>query len=171
MLYIQIMIGIFFGLAIASVIARIGLRIHARRSLYPDDYIVLCGAMCLCGSIGLVYKQCDFNFLIATIQVNPSVLSQASADQLQDLLNTPFANIFAFMTLSWTAIFAVKFSFLVFFKKLITRVSNIRIYYWIVGIVNLLSWLFITTEPLILCRHPQESFGTVYSRPGRFRIC
>ena len=54
--------------------------------------------------------------------------------------------------LSWTATYAVKFSFLALFKQLISRLSKkINIYSWIIVGFTLLSWAYIVAEPFILC--------------------
>lgn len=165
-MYIEVTIGVFFGVSIASVIARVGFRIHADRSLYLEDYIVLLGAMCLSASTGIIYI-----FLIDALQRNPLLLQKASADQINDLLKTPFAPIYACLALSWTSIFAVKFSFLVFFRKLIDRVTKIHTLYWIVIIITLLSWLFMVVEPLTLCHNPSKALGWICPSPSQFSTC
>ena len=162
-MYIQITIGIFFGLAIISTIARVGFRIHVHRSLslYSEDYITLIGAMCLCAATGILYKKCDYLFLIDVLGNDPSLVSNISPDQISDLLKTPYAVYYAFYALIWTTTFAVKLSFLVFFKRLINGVTKIHKYYWIVGMITLLSWLYNVTEPFVVCSHPNESIGEI----------
>lgn len=140
---------------------RIGYQIHARRRLCYDDYFVLIGAICLCAAVGIVYKHCEYAFLVQALLSNPFLISEISADQTKELLTTPYSIAHAFFALSWTTIFAVKFSFLIFFKRLINRVSGIQAYYWIVIIISLLSWLFSLVEPLILCSHPNRSFSKI----------
>lgn len=142
---------------------RVGYQIHVRRRLYYDDYFVLVGAICLCAAIGIVYKSCEYAFLVQALLSNPSLISEINAHQTKELLTTPYAIVHAFFALSWTTIFAVKFSFLIFFKKLIDRVPSIHAYYWIVVIISLVSWLFSLAEPFILCSHPNRSFGRICS--------
>ena len=73
--------------------------------------------------------------------------------QLEYLLEISTTKIHAFLAFIWTTIFAVKFSFLAFFKKLIERVSKIHTYYWIVVAITAVSWPFLVVEPFILCHH------------------
>lgn len=160
-MYIQVVTGIFFGFAITSIMARVGFRIHAHRSLYLDDCITLVGAMCLSAAIGILYKKCDYFFLLDALGSDSSLISHVSADQINDLFETPYAIFYVFYVLIWTTIFAVKFSFLVFFKKLINRVTKIHIYYWTVVIITLLSWLYAVLEPLVVCSHPNKSLGRI----------
>lgn len=115
--------------------------------------------MSLCAAIGITYHEIEFGFLVQALQRNPLLLSQISANQLKELVNTPYAIIHAFFALTWTAIYAVKISFLVFFKKLVQGVAKIQTYYWTVGVIISLSWVFVVVQPLIICRHPNQNFG------------
>lgn len=115
--------------------------------------------MCLSAATGILYNLCNLVFLIWVLQRTPLLLQKASADQINEVVKTPFALVHAFLALSWTSIFAVKFSFLVFFRKLIDRVTKIHTFYWMVVIITLLSWLFMVVEPLMLCHHPSKAFG------------
>lgn len=133
--------------------------------------MVLFGAMCLSAAIGIVYQKCDFGFLVSALQNDSSFALKLNANQIIDLTTTPFAILHAFFALTWTAIFAVKFSFLIFFKKLITRVTKIQPYYWTVGAIVMVSWLFMVVEPLAVCRHPNASFGKMYPGPDRCQTC
>ena len=130
-----------------------GYRIHVRRSLYLDDYIVLAGAMCLCAATGLVYRNCDNYFLGDAMQLDHSLFLKVSPDRTNELLKSSYTYLYAFLALIWTTIFVVKLSFLAFFKRLIERVTKIQKYYWIVVVITLISWIFLVVEPLILCPH------------------
>lgn len=100
---------------------------------------MLIGAMCLCAAIELAFKKFDINYLVQAAESDSSFFSMASTDQFNDLIKTPFAVLFAFISLAWTTIYAVKFSFLVFFKKLINRVTKMGTFYRIVEIITLLT--------------------------------
>lgn len=119
-------------------------------------------------STGLAYKNCEFLFVTDVIQRNPSLLSKANADQIQILSEIRFSALYVSLALSWTTIFAVKISFLIFFKKLINRVTKIHTYYWIVGFITLLSWLFMVFEPFVLCKDPNQTVGRNRLRSLRF---
>lgn len=138
---------------ILSVILRLGVRIHARRDLYLDDYILLAGVMCLCAATGLLYKYCDYYFLSGALERDPLLFFDLSPDQLKHLFLISTTYIHAFLAFIWSTIFAVKFSFLIFFHKLIERVANIHTYYWIVVSITFISWPFLVVEPFILCHY------------------
>jgi hypothetical protein len=63
------------------------------------------------------------------------------------------------ITLAWTAIFAVKFSFLATFRHLVTFLNSMRRYYWFVVVFTTLSGVFVVSEQYILCPHFGESAG------------
>lgn len=147
-----------------SFIARIGARIHTSRSLYLDDYIVLAGVICLCAAAGIVFKNSN-NYSLGNAALQDPSLSNMSPHQIDELFK-PYKYIYA--ALIWTTIFAVKFSFLIFFKKLIERVTKIHTYYWIVIVITVISWLFTLVEPFIICPHFGYSTRRIISIPPIF---
>lgn len=116
--------------------------------------------MSLCAAVGITYHETEFGFLVQALQKDSSLLAQLSVDRINGLLSTPYAVLHAFFALTWTAIYSVKISFLVFFKKLIQGVSKIQTFFWTVGVIITLSWIFVVVEPVIICQHPNQSFGT-----------
>lgn len=76
-----------------------------------------------------------------------------------------------FSVLSFTAIFAVNFSFLFLFKALIHNVRKMIIYWWIVVLTAAAGWAFVIVEFFLLCpisgpgsrklRFVLQSFGTL----------
>lgn len=122
---------------------------------------MLVGAICLCVATGMIYKYCEFIFLVDAMRSHSHILSKANADQVRILFETPYAVLHALFAFTWTTIFAVKFSFLIFFKQLINHVTRLHNYYWIVGIITSLSWLFMVVEPLVLCSEPDKSVGRI----------
>ena len=146
-------IGVALGLSIASVIARVGLRVYSRRSLFLDDYIVLVGVICLCAASGLLYGYCDYYFLSGALQKDPSLFLQLEPDQTKKMFQATTTYVHAYLAFIWTTIFAVKFSFLAFFFKLIERVTKIHTYYWIVVAITGISWPFLIVAPFISCHY------------------
>lgn len=47
----------------------------------------------------------------------------------------------AYLVLTYTSIFAVKFSFLFFFRVLVRRVHKMVVYWWIVVAVTAVAWI------------------------------
>ena len=74
--------------------------------------------MCLCAATGLVYRNCNNYFLGGAMQLDHSLFLKVSPDRTNELLKSSNTYLHAFFALIWTTIFAVKLSFLAFFKKL-----------------------------------------------------
>ena len=142
-------LGLFCGIATVTVIVRLALRIFTRNKLQLGDYLVLFGLACLGAATYLIYDFARMIFLSNAVRLDPSVIPTfGEIAQLMDSLKI----IYSFLALIWTTTFAVKLSFLVFFKKLIDRVSKkITLYYWFVVVFTVVSWMFIVSEPFILC--------------------
>lgn len=155
----QVVLGLFCGIAVVTIIVRLAIRIFTRSKLYLDDYLLLFGLACLGAATYLTYSFSSMIFLSNASRLDPSVLPTFS--ELARLTGS-LKIIYSFLAMIWTTTFAVKLSFLVFFKKLIDRVSKqINIYYWIVVVFTVVSWMFIVGEPFILCPY----FGTKTREP------
>ena len=156
----QATVGVFFGLSIISILARAGIRLRTRRALSLDDYLLFAGAAVLAGATALMYTILDNLYLATAIQLDPSIVFRVDSDRLTHLLMNATQQNHAFLILAWTATFLVKFSFLAFFRQLIWNVVGIRRYYWVVVGATVVSWLFLISEPFILC----SDFGLETSR-------
>lgn len=143
----------FFGLAVISVIARVFIRLHTRRALAWDDAFLGLGVVCLSAATGIAYKECDNLFLSSALQQDPTEAFRLDSVTLNNLLDTSLPYLDAFLALAWTTIFAVKFSFLIFFKQLIRRLVKINVCFWIVTVFTALSWMFMVSEAFILCSY------------------
>lgn len=147
----QVSIGVFFGLAVLSVVGRMVARVYTRRRLYLDDAFLIFGLVCLCAATVLAYMNTRTMFLVEAIQRYFSIV--IPADQAQPLLSAMAFGV-SVLCLTWTATFAVKFSFLVMFWHLIQRVSKwLTRYYWAVVATCVISWMFVICEPFILCQY------------------
>ncbi|KAK4183912.1 hypothetical protein QBC35DRAFT_541740 [Podospora australis] len=147
----RITVGVFFSLAILTVVGRAVIRLKTRRTLALDDYLLFAGAAFLCGATGLLYSIVDTLYLAVAVQKDQSTIFLLTPDQFTNLIENAVQENHAFLMVAWTATFLVKFSFLAFFKQLIWQVSGIRIYYWTVVVITGLSWAFLVAEPFILC--------------------
>ncbi|KAM7195835.1 hypothetical protein V8F33_006484 [Rhypophila sp. PSN 637] len=147
----QEVIGIFFALAILSVIARAGARLYQRRRLGWDDYFLFAAAVILAGAVGLLYHMTLRVYIWTAMRMDTSILSMLDPNDLHDVVASSVPVIDSWVTLTWTSIYLVKASFLAFFKQLIWQVSRIQRYYWAVVILTIISWMFAFAMPFILC--------------------
>ncbi|KAG8157104.1 hypothetical protein KVR01_013094 [Diaporthe batatas] len=142
--------GVFYGVAVLSVIARGVIRITTRHQLALDDYLLFVAFAFLTAVIGLVYYLLDSIYLATAVERNPAIFFQFSQKQTQQLLSQAL-NENIFLIMAWTTTFFVKFSFLAFFRQLIRNVGKIQRYYWGIVIFTFITWLFLLSEAFILC--------------------
>lgn len=139
------------GVCILAVAIRIAIRIKWRRQLSLDDYFLLFGLASLSGAAGLAFRLMRVLFLAEVLVADHPVNYVFSAQDILEF-NVAMAAVSSLVILSWTATYAVKFSFLALFRQLISRLSKkITIYFWIIVGFTLLSWAYVVVEPFILC--------------------
>jgi hypothetical protein len=142
---------LFFGIAMLSVLGRVIMRLRAWRRLGVDDYFLFAGAVLLTAATALLYKMVDQLFLFGAIQRDVSIISQVNAGELQDIIDNSAARTMTIVVLTWTAMFAVKFSFLAFFRQLVANVDKIQHYYWGIVAFTVVAWAFFVGQAFILC--------------------
>ncbi|KAM7214741.1 hypothetical protein V8F06_009906 [Rhypophila decipiens] len=147
----QVVIGIFFALAIISALARAGARLYQRRRLGWDDYFLFAAAVLLAAAVGILYRMSLRFYIWTAMRIDTSVLSRLDPNDLYDTVGSSVPIINSFVSLTWTSIHLVKASFLAFFKQLIWQVSRIQRYYWAVVILTIISWMLAFATPFILC--------------------
>lgn len=142
------------------MVARIAIRLHSHRKLLLDDYLVLFAVANLAAATALAYKNSGNLYLDDALKRYPRLAQQINPSVFADLLSVSLRYVLAYLAVAWTAIFAIKASFLAFFRLLINRVEHIHTYYWTVVVITLLSWAFLVAELPIVCPY----FGTKASR-------
>ena len=139
------------GVCLLAVAVRIAIRIRWRRRLFLDDYFLLFGLASLSGAAGLAFRLMRILFLTEVLETDHPLNYVFTVHDILEF-NVAMAVVSSLVILSWTATYAVKFSFLALFKQLISRLSNkIKIYFWIIVGFTSLSWAYIVVEPFILC--------------------
>ena len=58
----------------------------------------------------------------------------------------------SYLVVIWTSIFAIKFSFLWFFRLLVDRLRSFVIYWRVVVVVSILAYIFCAFNNFIICR-------------------
>lgn len=59
----------------------------------------------------------------------------------------------AYIALLWTTIFAVKFSFLFFFRNLTRRLRAIVLYWRVISVVTIVVWVYSVANVFTNCPH------------------
>ncbi|KAL2042823.1 hypothetical protein N7G274_004583 [Stereocaulon virgatum] len=129
-----------FVIAILAAIARTILRIHYQNRLFIDDGFLLLAVLFAVVCMGLLPQFLDATYLLQAhleARVPPGTTEeQVNAATLRFHLYSDVLN-----SLSFTIVFAIKFSFLSFFKQLIRRIRKLEIYWWYVVGVTAVTWI------------------------------
>jgi hypothetical protein len=144
-------VGIFMAIGIAAVIVRTILHTKNRGKLYLDDYLVLFAAACLVVESAVLLRYCDLIYTIVLLMLDPTdIVLFGRLEILEVLRFLTWNNVF--LVFSWTANYAIKFSFLAFFRVLVRGVSRrLNWYWWFVFVFTIASWLFNIIENFAHC--------------------
>ncbi|KAJ5946524.1 hypothetical protein N7454_003363 [Penicillium verhagenii] len=144
-------VGLFLGLAIVGVIGRFVVRfgIQRHRVQIDDGLLTLAFVFVLTSQIIIYRKVVNPMFLMAAVEnMVPGVQPPVDAIEIsEDYHRWTVASLM----ISWCSISAVKFFFLMFFKRLIDRLRPWQIYWWVVFTVNLILLSFGITVYYISC--------------------
>lgn len=114
-----------------------------------DDAFLFFAEICLCASVGIQYSFVDNLFLEEALITRPSS-TMLPPDIFYQLIRFHKLSV-AFLVLTNTSIFAVKFSFLFFFRVLVRRVHKMAVYWWIVVAVTILAWILSVMSFFLPC--------------------
>ena len=121
------MTGTFFGAAMLAVASRTFVRTYYLRKVSLDDYPFYIAVASLIASLSLILVFANSQYLFSRVAAGvtpPSRLAQGAG------ANIVFYAIIGEM-LCWLTIFAVKFSFLLYFRALIRRLPRVELWWWI----------------------------------------
>lgn len=160
---------ILFAFSVLFVIARITLRLRYQKRLFIDDAFLFIAQVLLCVCLGLLYMFADSLFLDEALVTRPS-LAIIPPDFENQLFR--FHKISdAYLVLTYTSIFAVKFSFLFFFRVLVRRVHKMVVYWWIVVAVTAVAWIVCSISIFLPCLYFDERSCKILSPLFRSEAC
>ena len=141
------MIGALFGLAILTAAGRTLIRIQRFRRLFVDDGFLLLAVVCLCVSVVFTYVQTPYMY--TQINVEAGIIPAPSDILDQLVMDQKYQDTAAVFT--WTVIYAVKFSFLFFFRYLIRRQRTSTIHWWVALAILIPAYVSCVVTPFIAC--------------------
>lgn len=145
-----------FVISIIIAIARTAIRLRYQRRLFVDDAILLVAIVCLCAAMTLLLVFAPSLYAVeAFITGSSAMISPEELVEIEVQLERPFVKFLklsdTYYVMTWTSIFAVKFSFLFFFRVLIRRVRAVTLYWQIVSVVTVLVWVYCIAGAFIIC--------------------
>lgn len=122
-----------------------------------DDALLFLACICLTGETILLYKAIPYIYFVQGL--TPDNISGASlADTVAKIKWFQKADQ-AFLFITWTTIFLVKFSYLFFFRHLIDRLGKIIIYWKVVIVINIMIFCFCIIDGFVACPKTGLSAG------------
>lgn len=155
--------GVLFGLAIIAFVIRSYIRIRIHKQVHVEDFILLLAIVSLCAATGLAYAALTAQYEL--IQLILHGFEDDLAFQLLGEIPKISKEENAVTNTWWLVIFSVKMAFLFFFRRLISRLRTLNIWWWfattltiIAGLVSVaVSWLtcpYFTVEGLLCEQGP-----------------
>ncbi|BAE63463.1 unnamed protein product [Aspergillus oryzae RIB40] len=143
--------GVFFALAIVGVIVRFVLRFGVQKHKFQaDDGVLIVATVFLVASTVVMYhKTVYIMYLVDAIALGRLEVPA----NMVELSNEDHTWTLATLMLTWCAICAVKFFFLVFFRKLIDRLRLWQIYWWFACLFNFGLLVFGLVAFWVTCPH------------------
>ena len=117
-----------------AALVRLIVQIKLHRRLFLDDYFLIFACICLTAGTGLGYANVGSLYWSEELNYNPTHIYYLLANHVDIAarINVYQRLYYSYPALLWAAIFAVKFAYLAFFRRLIERVRGLIIYWRIV---------------------------------------
>lgn len=122
--------GTLFGLAIISYLCRLYIQLYVFKRFPTEDWVLLFAVIVLIGTTILFYVTLPnlYNALRVVLEGAGSSLLLKVLEEIP----TESREANAMSTLWWFVLFPVKIAYLIFFKKLISRLKHLTRYWWFV---------------------------------------
>ncbi|KAF2760299.1 hypothetical protein EJ05DRAFT_484048 [Pseudovirgaria hyperparasitica] len=131
-----------------AAMMRLVLRLRVRHRFSLDDYLIIFATSTAMAMNVTMFYFVETIFLVEAINVYGIV---PTPEERAPLLNGVYWRHIV-LSLSWTAICTIKFSFLAFFKDLVHGVSrHITRFYWATAVLVFLCYGFCLSQSFILC--------------------
>ena len=142
---------------------------HSRR-LEIDDVFLILAIVTLSAFVGVIYSVRDLMYLTVYLS-----LGVKDPNYTLDRTFNPQKSFAYYGTMDeaasvlvWTSIFAIKFSFVFFFRKLTRRVRGIEIWWWVVMVALIPSALICMFLGFIICPTLDCDPASLHFREGVF---
>lgn len=138
--------------------ARVTIRRWLQKRFRSDDYLLLVSSVCLIAATALAYQGAPLLFFGRELIYNPSIVLSSSLDQAKLLRRIVSISTldWAYLTISWTTIYFVKFGFLSLFRHLVDRLPSIKRFWQITLVFTVLVFAFAVCSGPLAC--PKKGF-------------
>ena len=134
-------------------IARTVISVRDFRRIYADDVFLFLAILTLVAGTGVFYAVIDGLMYEASVNGHTTVPGPGFPHNLAAI----HVKINTCVSLFWISVFAVKFSFLFFFGRLIDRVPKLKLWWWFCIVVCIPFAIANVVSPWIICSDYDES--------------
>jgi hypothetical protein len=126
------------ALTLLAVVARLFFRIKIQKQFAIDDAVLIFGFCILTAAFAIMHaKLIEPMYITVALQEGlPGVIPPGTMEEIMQLGYDYHKWVTVTLVLGWSSIMAAKFSFLLFFWKLIDRIHGMKIYWWAVFVIN-----------------------------------
>ena len=144
-----------------AALTRLGLQLKFYRRLQLDDCFLIFACICLTASTALCYTHVGDLYRNQELNYDPSLLLYLMQEHVDVAarINTYLKVYDSSTSLLWTVIFAVKFAYLAFFRRLVDRVRPLVIYWRIVVGLCVVSYPIGIISIYISCSEKNQEAG------------
>lgn len=138
-----------FSVAIMTAIARTIIKLYYQKRLWIDDAFLLFAVLSLCAAMGVIFISFPSMHLLEVF-LTEIVSPEHAWDGIERAQHRNIQK--GCLILCLTTIFAIKFSFLFFFKTLTRRLRTVTLYWRVVSVITALAWVLGISIPFIPCK-------------------
>ena len=148
-------ISVFFTAALLAAMSRITARICYQKRIFIDDYVLLFGCVAMTASFILVNTFLEDLYWGMFLELGPmeQVILESETAGFDDRILHYQQMSFANAVLTVLTIFAVKVSYLIFFRQMLYRLQAQMMYWKAVTIIVIVAGLFCICNMFISCPH------------------
>ena len=137
------MTAVFLGLALLAATGRGTISWREKKTVQLDDALLILSCLFLICATGVLYAALDSVYeLNSLVAIPPNII---------ELINTFQRDEMAFLIVSWFAVFSVKYSFLIFFRRIIDRLPYMIMYWRVVMVFTTLVFAWSIATPFVSC--------------------
>ena len=153
--------GALFGIALIAACARTVIRVRKFGRFFIDDYFFFLGIATLITGTGILYVIVPAQYAVIAVGAGGGG-GEPLSPEFFDKITANIVIAAAGATITWVTIFAVKFSFLFFFRTLVRRLKKLTIWWWFILAVMIPA--AVTDIAAIYMGCPQVSSGQWYCK-------
>ena len=132
--------------------ARTAIRFHKGQRHIVDESLLLFACLCLVAATVMLYMTASpiYEMVMpeAAMKANPSLRQETLIDSFAEMI---LRYLYAFHALTWVVVFAVKFSYLHFFRLLMDRQKPLVNFWKVTMVINLIAAAFNICSPFTSC--------------------